>query len=102
MREIKDWCFDVPNNRTGREFMKNLVKWRNKKRFTVVKRGRHANRNSLGRLNHTRDVPVQLAQSFKVYLHDTPKINMQKHDLTIKRFNFYKENIKRDIMRILD
>ena len=100
MKKVENWCFDVPNNDAGREFVKNLSRWRNKKRFgSPRKRGRNSDRQSIPiRLNYCQDVPVDYAERWKVYLDETPEIRAEMRARVNRAIRFRLDVLKNKLI----
>ena len=92
MTKINSWAFAVPNDEVGRLFMKQLVQFRNKRRFKAIrKRGRNSNRINLPDLNYCRDIPNEHAESFKVYLDESLGVVMNRQEQN-KRYVLHDRN----------
>jgi hypothetical protein len=70
---LTDLLLRVPNTEEGKQFYSLLKKYLNKKTYSLKKRGRHPNRkvimaNAGVRPNTCRDIPVNLASDFAIYL----------------------------------
>lgn len=119
------YMLTVPNDEEGRHFMVLFKKYLNRKVYGYRKRGRHSDRKGLekklgGRLNFTRDVPMNHAEEWKIYIdakytdgENSKSINAfrvdlgwkarAQHSLDVQRKGIMEElavNIYRDLLSV--